>query len=168
MSRRTSAPARKYGYDLVWVLVAASAMAMVIQYQSAKLGLVTGSSLPQLVAQRVQRHRLAGPMGWLYGGQAFVVAVATDIAEVVGGALGLYLLFDMPLWLGGIIVGLGSVLLLWALRRRGEKFFELGVGVTLAVITFGFLGALAWAPSRLASGGGRAWSPPSPTPTRSP
>lgn len=135
-----------YGYALVWVLAAASLMAMVIQYQSAKVGLVTGRSLPQLVAQRLRRHRHAGSLTWLYGGQAFIVAVATDVAEVVGGALALYLLLGLPLWQGGIAVGVGSVLLLWALRRRGEKVFEVGVGVTLALITLGFLGALAWAP----------------------
>lgn len=136
----------RYGYALVWVLAAASAMAMVIQYQSAKLGLVTGLSLPQLVARRVAVRRFPTVWSWTYGGQAFVVAVATDIAEVVGGALALYLLFGMPLWQGGLLVGIGSVGLLWALRRRGEKAFEIGVGVALALITAGFLGALAWSP----------------------
>ncbi len=135
-----------YGYALIWVLVGASLMAMVIQYQSAKLGLVTGHALPHLVAARVAEHRFARGIGWLYAGQAFIVAVATDIAEVVGGALGLYLLLGLPLWQGGIVVGVGSVGLLWALRRRGEKTFEVGVGVALGLITLGFLGALAWVP----------------------
>ena len=83
---------------------------------------------------------------WAYGAQAFVVAIATDLAEVVGGALALYLLFGVPLWLGSLIVGVLSVLLLHALRRRGEHVFELAVGGVLAIVVVGFVGALAFAP----------------------
>src|SRR6187402_3673866 len=76
----------QYGYLLLWVLVAANAMAVLIQYLSAKLGLVTGRTLPQLIGERLgRRSRLAF---WV---QAEVVAAATDIAEVIGGALALNL-----------------------------------------------------------------------------
>ncbi|MBI4899610.1 MAG: Nramp family divalent metal transporter, partial [Actinobacteria bacterium] len=92
----------RYGYRLLWVLVAASVIAVVVQYLSARLGLVTGKSLATLVSESlVARHgfwRLA------YALQAYVMAIATDLAEVIGGALGLHLLFRTPLWLGGLIV----------------------------------------------------------------
>ena len=135
----------RYGYALVWVLAAASLMAMVIQYQSAKLGLVTGLTLPQVIAARFT-GRLRPIFSWGYPLQAFGIAIATDLAEVVGGALGLYLLFGVPLWLGGIIVGLVSIVLLRLLRSNGERGFELGVGAVLAVIVAGFLGALWFRP----------------------
>src|SRR5689334_25322633 len=82
----------RYGYLLLWVLVAANAMAVLVQYQSAKLGLVTGDSLPGVLGKRMRRTpRLAF---WV---QAEVVAAATDIAEVVGGAIALQRLFRVPL-----------------------------------------------------------------------
>ena len=133
-----------YGYALVWVLLAASATAMVIQYQSAKLGLVTGRTLPQLMRDRVTGKAWQGPVTVGYSLQAFVMSVATDIAEVVGGALALNLLFGLPLWVGGLIVGVVSVALLAALRFRGERTFELAIAAVLAIIALGFLGALAF------------------------
>jgi manganese transport protein len=136
----------RYGYALVWVLAGASVMAMLIQYQSAKLGLVTGRTLPQLMHAKLEGKPWRGVVGLGYGVQAFVIAVATDIAEVVGGALALHLMFGTPLWLGGVIVGLVSVLLLWALRTRGERTFEIAITAILAIICAGFLGALWWAP----------------------
>ena len=136
----------RYGYALVWVLAAASLMAMVIQHQSAKLGLVTGLTLPQVMHSALEGKPWQRPVSLGYGVQAFVIAVATDIAEVVGGALALHLMFGTPLWLGGIIVGLVSVALLWALRTQGERTFELAVTAILAIICAGFLGALLWAP----------------------
>lgn len=80
----------QYGYLLVWVLVAANGMAVLIQYLSAKLGLVTGRSLPELLGSRLSRTpRL------MFWGQAEIVAAATDLAEVIGGALALYILFGI-------------------------------------------------------------------------
>lgn len=145
----------RYGYALVWVLAGASLMAMVIQYQSAKLGLVTGRTLPQLMHAKLEGKPWRAPASVGYGVQAFVIAVATDIAEVVGGALALHLMFGTPLWLGGVIVGVVSVWLLWALRTRGERTFELAITGILAIICAGFLGALFWAPPdwRAAAGG---------------
>ncbi|MCC6496551.1 MAG: Nramp family divalent metal transporter [Propionibacteriaceae bacterium] len=135
-----------YGYALVWVLAAASLMAMVIQYQSAKLGLVTGRTLPQAMADRFDKGRHGKALTFTYGLQAFVIAIATDLAEVVGGALGLYLLFGLPLWAGSIIVGVVAILLLWVLRRRSERVFEAGIGALLLVVALGFIGALFFRP----------------------
>ena len=135
----------QYGYALVWVLVAASAMAAVIQYQSAKLGLVTGSPLTKHVQHWVDGRSRSTAWGWAYGGQAFVMALATDLAEVVGGALALYLLFGLPLWLGGILVGVVTIVLLRVLRRRSEAVFEISVTAFLVLIAGGFLASMLWA-----------------------
>lgn len=126
-----------YGYLLVWVLVAANAMAVLVQYLSAKAGLVTGRSLPELLGGRLRR----GPR-LLYWAQAEVVAAATDLAEVLGGAIALQILFDIPLVLGGLIVGVVSMLLLAIQSRRGQRPFEFVVMGLLLVITIGFVAGL--------------------------
>ena len=123
----------QYGYLLVWVLIAANAMAVLIQYLSAKLGLVTGRSLPELLGQRLRR----GPR-LMFWAQAELVAAATDLAEVIGGALALYILFGVPLPLGGLIIGVVSMALLAIQSRGGQRPFEFVVMGLLAVITLGF------------------------------
>lgn len=131
----------RYGYLLLWVLVGANAMAVLVQYQSAKLGIVTGDSLPGVLGQRLRRRsRLA------YWAQAEVVAAATDIAEVVGGAIALNLLFGLPLTLGGLIVGGVSMLLLATQNRYGQRRFEAVVVGLLLVIVVGFLAGLVVGP----------------------
>ena len=110
----------EYGYLLVWVLVASNSMAVLVQYLSAKLGLVTGRSLPELIAVRMGRGKRLS--FWL---QAEVVAAATDVAEVVGGAIALSLLFHIPLVWGGVITGVVSMALLAIQSRRGQQPFEL-------------------------------------------
>ncbi len=127
----------RYGYLLVWVIVAANLMAVLVQYLSAKLGLVTGMSLPEALRQRLPRGaRLA------YWAQAEVVAIATDLAEVVGGAIALNLLFDLPLILGGLITGAVSLTLLVVQDRGGQRTFERVVTGLLLVIAVGFLASL--------------------------
>jgi len=131
----------RYGYLLLWVLVAANAMAVLVQYQSAKLGLVTGRTLPGVLGDRLRRGpRLA------FWAQAEVVAAATDVAEVVGGAIALHLLFGVPLPLGGLIVGAASIVLLATQDRYGQRRFEAVVVALLAVITVGFLAGLLVSP----------------------
>lgn len=127
----------EYGYLLVWVLVAANMMALLVQYLSAKSGLVTGRSLPQLLGDRLQRRpRL------LYWAQAEVVAAATDLAEVIGGAIALQILFGIPLLLGGVIVGVISTLLLTVQNKHGQQPFETVVMGLLFIITVGFVSGL--------------------------
>ncbi len=131
----------EYGYLLVWVLVASNAMAVLVQYLSAKLGLVTGKSLPELLGTRLTRWpRLA------YWVQAEVVAAATDVAEVVGGAIALSLLFELPLVVGGVITGVISMVLLSIQSRRGQQPFEFVIIGFLAVIAVGFLAGLFVSP----------------------
>ncbi len=127
----------QYGFLLVWVIVMANVMAGLVQYLSAKLGLVTGRSLPEAVADHTRtRTRIA------YWIQAELVAMATDLAEVVGGAIALYLLFDLPLLIGGVITGAVSLLLLAIQNIRGQQVFERVISGLLLVIAIGFLTSL--------------------------
>lgn len=139
----------RYGYLLVWVLVAANATAVLVQYQSAKLGLVTGRSLPELLGERM---RPAGRRA--FWAQAELVAAATDVAEVIGGAIALNLLLGLPLVLGGLIVGVVSMLVLAVQSRRGQRPFETVILALLAIIAIGFLAGLVVAPVKWADAGG--------------
>ena len=132
----------RYGYLLVWVVVVGNIMAWLVQYLSAKLGVVTGQSLPELLGARIRSHR-ARRAYWL---QAEIVAMATDLAEVIGGAVALNLLFGLPLFLGGIITGAVSMVLLAIHSRRGARTFEFVVIALLAIITIGFVAGLFVAP----------------------
>ena len=127
----------RYGYLLLWVLILANLIAVLVQYQSAKLGIVTGRSLPELLGQRLR----TAPRR-LYWVQAELVAAATDIAEVIGGAIALHLLFGLPLLLGGLIVGLASMILLTLQSHRSQRSFELVIITLLGVILVGFVSGL--------------------------
>jgi manganese transport protein len=124
----------RYGYLLLWVVVVANVMAWLIQYLSAKLGIVTGRSLPEMLGRRI-RNRWARRAYWL---QAELVAMATDIAEVIGGAVALNLLFAVPLVWGGVITGCVSIALLMLQSRRGARSFEFVVIGLIAIIAIGF------------------------------
>ncbi|MHB1234896.1 MAG: Nramp family divalent metal transporter, partial [Microbacteriaceae bacterium] len=127
----------RYGYLLMWVLVAANLIAGLVQYQSAKLGIISGRTLPELLGQRLRRGpRLA------FWAQAELVAAATDLAEVIGGAIAVNLLIGVPLFFGGLIVGSVSMLLLAAQSRFGQRPFESVIIGLLAVIAVGFLAGL--------------------------
>ncbi|MEV6373318.1 divalent metal cation transporter MntH [Micromonospora musae] len=126
----------RYGYLLVWVVVVANLMAMLVQTLTAKLGLATGRSLPELC-----RERLPRPVNRLMWGQAELVAMATDLAEVIGGAVALYLLFGIPLLPGGLIIGAAAFAVL-ALRSRGFRTFEITIAVLLGVIVLVFAASL--------------------------
>ncbi|MCI2239516.1 Nramp family divalent metal transporter [Paenibacillus sp. TRM 82003] len=131
----------RYGYLLLWVLVAANAMAVLVQYLSAKLSVVTGRTLPELL-----RERLGRPARLAYWGQAELVAIATDLAEVIGGAVALNLLFGTPLLTGGVITGAASLLLLALHNRAGVRWFEAAVVALLLVVVAGFVSGVVLAP----------------------
>jgi manganese transport protein len=136
VAANVSAGAR-FGFLLVWVILLANAMAGLVQYLSAKLGLVTGRSLPEALGDRMRRRgRLA------FWAQAELVAMATDLAEVVGGSLALHLLFGLPLLLGGVITGIVSLLLLLIQDKRGQRMFERVITGLLLIIAIGFLTSL--------------------------
>src|ERR1700733_1244079 len=123
----------QYGYLLLWVVLAANLMAMLVQYLSAKLGIVTGRALPELV-----RDRLPRPAIWGMWVQGEVIAMATDVAEFIGAALGLNLLFGVPMLPAGLITGLITFAVL-GLRARGRRRFELAIIALLGLVTAGFL-----------------------------
>jgi manganese transport protein len=127
----------QFGFLLVWVIVLANTMAGLVQYLSAKLGLVTGRSLPEAVRDHTRTPTRIG-----YWIQAELVAIATDLAEVVGGAIALRLLFGLPMLLGGVITGIVSLLLLVVQDRRGQRVFERVITGLLMVIAIGFLSSL--------------------------
>ena len=122
-----------YGYLLVWVLVSANLMAMLIQNLSAKIGIATGKNLPELCREHFRRPVVRGL--WV---QAEIVAMATDLAEFVGAALALNLLFGVPLLPAGIITAVASFGIL-SLQQRGYRRFEVALVFFLLIILLGFL-----------------------------
>ncbi len=124
----------QYGYLLVWVVVLGNVMAWLIQYLSSKLGIVTGRSLPEVLGGRIT-NRWGRRAYWL---QAELVAMATDLAEVIGGAVALNLLFGVPLIWGGLITGAVSIVLLVLQSRRGPRTFEFVIMGLLIIIAVGF------------------------------
>ena len=127
----------RFGYTLVWVVVMANVMAVLVQYLSAKLGMVTGASLSTQLGRRLPRApRIAF---WL---QAEIVAIATDMAEVVGGAIALNLLFDLPLITGALITAAVGLLILRIGDVRGQSALERTIMAFLGLIAVGFLAGL--------------------------
>jgi manganese transport protein len=122
----------KFGYLLLWVVLAANLIAMVVQTQSAKLGIATGKNLAELCRERFSRRSSIGL--WL---QAELVAMACDIAEVVGAALGLNLLFGIPLFPAGLLAGAGAFAIL-ALQLKGFRRLEAGITVLVGVVVASF------------------------------
>ncbi len=123
----------RFGYLLLWVVLLANLMAMLIQYLSAKLGIVTEHSLPEVCRQRMPRWMSAGL--WV---QAELMAMATDIAEFLGAAVGLNLLFGVPLLTAGLITGVIAFGIL-ELQVRGYRRFELAIAGLLGLVFAGFL-----------------------------
>jgi manganese transport protein len=123
----------KYGYLLLWVILTANLMAMLIQNLSAKIGIATGRNLPELC-----RERFARPVSFGLWVQAELIAMATDLAEFVGAAIALNLLFGVPPFVAGLMTAVIAFGIL-ALQNRGYRQFEIAIVALLAVIMFGFL-----------------------------
>ncbi len=121
----------KFGYTLVWVIVVANLMAMLVQYLSAKTGVATGHDLPELC-----REHLPRPVSWGLWVQAELIAMATDLAEFVGAAVGLNLLFGVPLFPAGLITAVVAFVIL-SLDRRYRRF-ELAIVGLLGIVLLGF------------------------------
>jgi manganese transport protein len=127
----------KFGYTLIWVIVLANLTAMLVQYLSAKAGVATGRDLPELCREHLPRSVSRGL--WV---QAEIIAMATDLAEFVGAAVGLYLLFGVPLFAAGLITAVIAFAIL-ALEQRGYRRFELAIVGLLGIVFLGFLYDLA-------------------------
>ena len=111
----------QFGYALVWVVVLANLVAMLVQYESAKLGVASGRDLPEICRERFPRAVSRGL--WV---QAELVTMATDVAEFVGAAVGLNLLFGIPLFPAGLITAVVAFGIL-ELSQRGHRPFELAI-----------------------------------------
>ena len=123
----------EFGYLLLWVILAANLMAMLIQFLSAKVGIATGRNLPELCREHFPR-----PVSWGLWVQAEVIAMATDLAEFVGAAIALNLLFGLPLLPAGLVTAVVAFALL-GLQTRGYRRFEIVIAGMLGVILLGFL-----------------------------
>jgi manganese transport protein len=123
----------KYGYLLVWVIIAANLMAMLVQYLSAKVGVATGRNLPELA-----RDALPRPVTWGLWVQAEIIAIATDLAEFVGAAIALNLLFGVPPFTAGLMTAVVAFAIL-ALQTKGYRRFELAIAGLLGIVLLGFL-----------------------------
>src|SRR5262252_6453772 len=139
----------RFGYALAWAVVAANLMAMLVQYLSAKTGVATGRDLPELCRDELGRVSSVGL--WA---QAELIAMATDLAEFIGAALGLNLLFHVPLFPAGLITAAVAFGIL-ALEQRGYRPFELAIAGLLGIVFLGFaydLAAVGPSPRGVASG----------------
>src|ERR1700751_822997 len=130
----------KYNYNLLWVVLVANIIAMLFQALSAKLGMVTGRNLAELSPERFPRA-----LGWAMWAVSEIGAMATDLAEFLGGALGLSLLFGMPLLVGMVITGIATYAIL-TLQRGGFRPIELLIGGLVGVIGASYLVELLIAP----------------------
>ncbi|OPA75240.1 divalent metal cation transporter [Paenibacillus selenitireducens] len=128
-----------YGYMLLWVIAVSNLMAVLIQTLSAKLGIATGQNLPEIARSRFPKG--VSIFLWI---QSELVIIATDLAEFIGAALGLYLLFDIPMLPAALITAVGSFAIL-ELQRRGFRSLEAGIGgmVLIVVLAFAFQVVLA-------------------------
>jgi manganese transport protein len=139
----------RFGYGLAWVIVAANLMAMLVQYLSAKTGVATGQDLPGLCREHLPPAVSAGL--WV---QAELVAMATDLAEFIGAAVGLNLIFGVALLPAGLITAVVAFGIL-ALEQRGYRRFELAIAGLLGIVFAGFVVDLATVgvdPGELAAG----------------
>ena len=139
----------RYGFLLVWVIVAANLMAMLVQYLSAKIGIASGRTLPELCREAFPR-----PVTWGLWLQAEAIAIATDLAEFVGAAIALNLLFGVPPFAAGLMTAVVAFAIL-ALQNRGHRRFELAIAGLLGIVFLGFAYDLTFAgvdPGGLAGG----------------
>ena len=123
----------QFGYELMWVVLVANLMAMIVQYLSAKLGIATDRNLPELCRERFPKWA-----SWGLWVQAEIMAMSTDVAEFLGAAIGLNLLFGVPLLVAGLITGVIAFGIL-ELQRHGVRRFELAIAGLLGLVFAGFL-----------------------------
>src|ERR1051326_1581108 len=130
----------KYGYGLLWVVLLANLIAMLFQALSAKLGIVTGRNLAEMCREQFPR-----PIVWAMWVISEIAAMATDLAEFLGGAIGLALLLGMPLIAGMVVTGLLTYGIL-TFERFGFRPFELIIGALVGLIALCYLVEMFIAP----------------------
>jgi manganese transport protein len=129
----------RFGYRLIWVIVAANLLAMLIQLLSAKLGIATGRNLPELCRERFSRRVSVGL--WI---QAEAIAMATDLAEFLGAAVGIHLLTGLGLFPSAVASGLAAFAIL-GLLRFGARLLEAVIAVLVGVIGACYVAELTFA-----------------------
>ncbi|MGX9132995.1 Nramp family divalent metal transporter [Rummeliibacillus sp. JY-2-4R] len=122
----------EYGYLLLWVIAFSNLMAVLIQSLSAKLGIATGKNLPEVARENFSKK--TSILLWI---QAELVIMATDLAEFIGAALGMYLLFNIPMLPAALITAVGSFAIL-ELQRRGVRAFEAGISAMVLMVVLAF------------------------------
>jgi manganese transport protein len=132
-----------FGYTLLWVVVWANVMAMLIQLLSAKLGIATGKNLAEHIRDRFPR-----PAVWAYWVQAEIIAMATDLAEFIGAAIGFKLLLGVTLLEGAILTGIATFLILM-LQQRGQKPLEWVIGSLLLFVALAYMVELVFSQPQL-------------------
>src|SRR5437868_3104376 len=123
----------KYGYGLLWVVLVANLIAMLFQSLSAKLGIATGRNLAEMC-----REQLPRPLVWAMWVASEIAAMATDLAEFLGGAIGLSLLFNLPLFWGMIVTAIVTYGILM-FEKRGFRPIELIIGTLVAIVCLCYL-----------------------------
>jgi manganese transport protein len=123
----------QFGYQLLWVVATANAIAMVMQSLSAKLGIATGLNLAEIC-----RARMPAGLAWLTFVVAEIVAMATDLAEFLGAAVGFYLLLSVPLWVGGLLTAVATFVIL-GFQRYGFRPVEAVIAGMVAVVMSAYL-----------------------------
>src|SRR5438270_2382180 len=123
----------EFGYLLVWVIIASNLMAMLIQTLSAKLGIATGQNLAEVCREQFPR-----PVVWGMWVISEIAAMATDLAEFLGAAIGFNLLFHIPLLVAGILTGITTFIIL-GLQRRGFRPLEAVIATLVGVVAASYL-----------------------------
>jgi manganese transport protein len=123
----------KFNYALIWVILFSNLMAIFLQTMSAKLGIATGRNLPELCAQVFPK-----PVNWFFWVIAEIGAMATDLAEFLGGTLGLNLLFHIPMLYAGLLTGFLTYLICY-MEKYGQKPVEIIITILVAVISAAYL-----------------------------
>lgn len=134
-----------FGYQLLWVVVWANLMAMLIQVLSAKLGIATGKNLAEQIRDHYPR-----PLVWFYWVQAEIIAMATDLAEFIGAAIGFKMLLGVSLLQGAVLTGIATFLILM-LQRRGQKPLEMVIGGLLLFVAAAYIVELIFSRPELAA-----------------
>ncbi len=133
-----------FGYQLLWVVVWANLMAMLIQVLSAKLGIATGKNLAEQIRDHYPRLLV-----WFYWIQAEIIAMATDLAEFIGAAIGFKLIFGVSLLQGAVLTGIATWLILM-LQRRGQKPLERVIGGLLLFVAAAYIVELIFSQPKVA------------------
>ncbi len=123
----------RFNYSLIWVILVSNMMAIFLQTMSAKLGIATGRSLPEMCSRVFPR-----PVNWFFWFMAELAAMATDLAEFLGGTLGLNLLFNIPMVCAALLTGLLTFLICY-MEKYGQKTVEAIITVLVAVISTAYI-----------------------------